>query len=182
MAGPPPAEVMDGPGMESDDELDLPQTGRPATTLSERKREQRAMFEKWLISDAAQEALKPKTRSAKLVEASDEELSIQSLMTKQGTEIIKNPRDYQLELFELAKKQNTIAVLDTGSGKTLIAVLLLRWVVDQELERRATGERPKISFFLVHSVTLVYQQFSVLETNLDHKACISLKSQIECVS
>ena len=37
----------------------------------------------------------------------------------------------------------------TGSGKTLIAVLLLRHMIDSELERRAQGEAHKISFFLV---------------------------------
>lgn len=169
MADPAPAEAPDGPEVESDDDYDLPQAGRPATTLGERKRVQKALFEQWLISDTAQEALKPKSRRAQIQDAADEELSVQSLMTKQGTEIIKNPREYQLELFELATKQNTIAVLDTGSGKTLIAVLLLRWIIDQELERRAKGDAPKISFFLVQSVTLVYQQYSVLETNLDHR-------------
>ena len=168
MGEPAPAETADGPELDSDDEYDLPHLGRPATTQGERKRIQKAIFEQWLTSAATQEALKPKTKAARLQEAADEELSVQSLMTKQGTEIIKNPREYQLELFELAKKQNTIAVLDTGSGKTLVAVLLLRWTIDQELERRAAGEPPKISFFLVQSVTLVYQQYSVLETNLDH--------------
>jgi endoribonuclease Dicer len=126
------------------------------------------LFDAWLTSDAAQQALKSK-KKGKLADAVDEELSIQSLMTKQGTEIIKSPRDYQLELFERAKKENTIAVLDTGSGKTLIGVLLLRWIIDQELEHRAAGNEPRIAFFLVASITLVYQQFAVLNTNLDHK-------------
>ncbi|KAK5132305.1 hypothetical protein LTR08_009213 [Meristemomyces frigidus] len=147
-------------------EDELPQAPKSVT---ERRRAQKAIFENWIISDDAQEALKPKTKAQKLIDANDEELSIQALMTKQGTHIIKNARQYQLELFERAKKQNTIAVLDTGSGKTLIAVLLLRWTIDQELERRAAGGEPKIAFFLVASVTLVFQQFAVLETNIDHK-------------
>lgn len=32
----------------------------------------------------------------------------------------------QTELFERAKKENVIACLDTGAGKTLIAVMLLQ--------------------------------------------------------
>lgn len=36
-----------------------------------------------------------------------------------------------------------------GSGKTLIAVLLLRHVLDQELEDRAVGKKKRIAFFLV---------------------------------
>lgn len=148
----------------SDDELP-----HAPTSVTERRRAQKAAFEDWLASDAAQEALKSKTKEQTLHDAHDEELSIQALMSKQGTDIIKNPRQYQWELFERAKQQNTIAVLDTGSGKTLIAVLLLKWIIDQELEHRAAGKSPRISFFLVASVTLVHQQCSVLEANLDHK-------------
>lgn len=47
--------------------------------------------------------------------ANEENLSIRSLMAKQESNIIiTNPREYQLELFEKAKKQNIVAVLDTG--------------------------------------------------------------------
>ena len=36
-------------------------------------------------------------------------------MEKQESQVIVNdPREYQMELFEKAKIQNTIAVLDTG--------------------------------------------------------------------
>jgi hypothetical protein len=42
-------------------------------------------------------------------------LSTRSLISKQeSTVIITDPREYQIELFERAKKQNIIAVLDTG--------------------------------------------------------------------
>ncbi len=52
----------------------------------------------------------------KAVENADEEsLSVRALMAKQdSTKIITDPREYQLELFERAKADNIIAVLDTG--------------------------------------------------------------------
>lgn len=99
--------------------------------------------------------------------ANEENLSIRSLMAKhESNVIITDPREYQMELFEKAKKQNIIAVLDTGqyiawpithlpanlvigSGKTLIAVLLLKYMIDRELEDRAEGKKRRISFFLV---------------------------------
>lgn len=85
----------------------------------------------------------------------------------ENRQIISSPREYQLELFEKAKEKNIIAVLDTGSGKTLIAVLLLRHIFAQELEDRALGKQHRISFFLVDSVQLVFQQHAVLKANLD---------------
>ncbi|XP_050727390.1 endoribonuclease Dicer-like isoform X4 [Eriocheir sinensis] len=36
------------------------------------------------------------------------------------------PRAYQLELYEHAKKQNSVLVLGTGSGKTFISILLIK--------------------------------------------------------
>lgn len=84
-------------------------------------------------------------------------------------EIVSSAREYQIELFERAKEDNIIAVLDTGSGKTLIAVLLLQHIISEELERRAQGAAKKISFFLVDSVALVFQQAAVLKCNLNQK-------------
>lgn len=132
---------------------------------TERKREYKRKFDKWarqhakIITDEEIRLRKPA--------AADESLSIHELMQKDQQHIITDPREYQLELFERAKKQNIIAVLDTGSGKTLIAVLLLRHIIDQELEDRAVGKNNRTAFFLVDSVALVFQQFEVLNTNLD---------------
>lgn len=36
------------------------------------------------------------------------------------------PRPYQVELFNIAKEKNSILVLGTGSGKTLISILLIK--------------------------------------------------------
>jgi endoribonuclease Dicer len=89
-----------------------------------------------------------------------------SKTSESSMQIIESPRDYQTELFERAKKENIIAVLDTGSGKTLIAALLMRHVAWQELEDRANGKQAKMSFFLVNSVHLVRQQQRMLANNL----------------
>ncbi|KAI9801798.1 MAG: hypothetical protein M1825_003171 [Sarcosagium campestre] len=132
----------------------------------ERRKVQKAKFNSWFSKRAEKIAMEdPKlTKSA----VDDEVQSAKYLMGQQESAvIISSPREYQLELFERAKERNIIAVLDTGSGKTLIAVLLLRHIIDQELEDRGTGKAPRISFFLVDCVTLVFQQYAVLECNLD---------------
>lgn len=46
----------------------------------------------------------------------DSELSMSNILAKQDfASVIHDPREYQLELFEKAKKGNIIAVLDTGT-------------------------------------------------------------------
>ncbi|KAI9821879.1 MAG: Dicer-like protein 1 [Pycnora praestabilis] len=136
--------------------------------MSQRRRVQTAKFKSWFSNRA--ETIGREEAKASFKAADDDSLSTRNLMAKQeSTVIISDPREYQIELFEKAKKQNIIAVLDTGSGKTLIAVLLLRYVLDQELEDRSIGKPHRVSFFLVDCVTLVFQQFAVLECNLDQK-------------
>jgi len=162
-------EAEEGPKNDESDPSDEDVSEQPKVIkVSERRREQNKKFSSWL-SQRAEKVTKAQVKEA-VLSADDEALSIRNLMSKQESNIIiTNPRDYQVELFEKAKKQNVIAVLDTGSGKTLIAVLLLRHILDQELEDRAMGMKPRISFFLVDCVTLVFQQFAVLECNLDQK-------------
>ncbi len=83
--------------------------------------------------------------------------------------IIDQAREYQQELFDRAKKENVIAVLDTGSGKTLIAALLIRHYLQQEIIDRSQGKPAKIVFFLVNSVPLAQQQARFLSNNLPEK-------------
>lgn len=58
--------------------------------------------------------------------------------------------------------------LGKGSGKTLIAVLLIQHIIEKELEDRKRGLPRRLSFFLVDKVALVYQQHAVLDCNLGH--------------
>jgi hypothetical protein len=62
------------------------------------------------------------------------------------------PREYQKEIFSKAQERNVIAVLDTGSGKTLISALLIKWISEQEHSQK------KVTVFLVPKVPLVEQQ------------------------
>lgn len=63
------------------------------------------------------------------------------------------PKNYQTALLERAKVQNIITVLPTGSGKTLVAVMFVEWIYQQELKRvQETGGRKRMTFFLTNSV------------------------------
>ena len=77
------------------------------------------------------------------------------------------PRSYQLELAELAKSGNVLVCLDTGSGKTLISVLLLQHIHQRNIPPSPAVQRKKVSFFLVNLVPLVHQQSSVIAGHSD---------------
>ena len=83
------------------------------------------------------------------------------------------PRGYQTEVFERAQKgictklnsgqstcswiaENIIAALNTGSGKTLISLLLIRYMTAK------SSSNGKLVVFLVPKVTLVEQQYQYL--------------------
>jgi superfamily II DNA or RNA helicase len=74
------------------------------------------------------------------------------------------PRSYQMEIFQKAMNSNVIAVLDTGSGKTLIAALLIRHMHNLD---DYEGKGKKLSVFLVPKVPLVSQQQKYLSANLN---------------
>ncbi|XP_010549776.1 PREDICTED: endoribonuclease Dicer homolog 2 isoform X2 [Tarenaya hassleriana] len=71
-------------------------------------------------------------------------------------------RSYQVEALEKAIKQNTIVFLETGSGKTLIAIMLLRSYA--HLFRKPS---PHFAVFLVPQVVLVTQQAEALRLHTD---------------
>ncbi|CAN1236287.1 Endoribonuclease Dicer homolog 2 [Linum grandiflorum] len=73
-------------------------------------------------------------------------------------------RSYQLEALSMAIEQNTISYLETGSGKTLIAVMLLR-----HFAFRLRKPSPFVAVFLVPQVVLVRQQAAVVQTHTDLK-------------
>ncbi|PWO24465.1 PTC1, Serinethreonine protein phosphatase [Pyrenophora tritici-repentis] len=151
---------------DSDVDADIARAHGPRTT-TERRRAQNDIM-KAFAADISASLTQKEVDDAAAKSANEEQLSIRDILAKQDTTVrITNPRDYQTELFQRAKVENVIAVLDTGSGKTHIATLLLRHVLDAELEHRAKGDAPKMAFFLVDSVNLVFQQSNVLRCGLD---------------
>ena len=100
--------------------------------ISEKRRFQNALFSAQYVGGmnaslaipVADEIYSVSQRAAKVTKdemvavvenATNDTLSVRSLIAKQDSSvIITDPREYQVELFEKAKKQNIIAVLDTG--------------------------------------------------------------------
>ncbi|PNY19942.1 Dicer-like protein 2 [Tolypocladium capitatum] len=68
---------------------------------------------------------------------------------------IMTSRAYQLEMLDRSLRQNVIVVMDTGSGKTQVAVLRMK----AELERSTPD---KIIWFLAPTVDLCAQQFEIV--------------------
>lgn len=75
---------------------------------------------------------------------------------------LSKPKEYQIELLEEAKKQNSIIFLETGMGKTYIAILLAIDVLKQQV-----NYKKKKAIFLFKNINLLLQQSNVIKSNTD---------------
>lgn len=83
-------------------------------------------------------------------------------------------RGYQQEMLEESLHKNIIIALDTGSGKTLIAVLRLKHEIDREPTKACIPVPPiinaltllQVCWFFAPTVALCEQQKSVIQTYL----------------
>ena len=73
------------------------------------------------------------------------------------------PRLYQNEVFEESVKRNIVARIDTGGGKTLCAILLIKHTASQLHHLVATADQHKLIVFVVPAVSLVHQQGEIIK-------------------
>ncbi|CAF4269686.1 unnamed protein product, partial [Adineta steineri] len=80
-------------------------------------------------------------------------------------EVVSLPRSYQTELMGQAKLENLVICLPTGSGKTYIAVMLIKEMAHDT--RRSIDDGGKRTIFLVKTVALVQQQSEYIRIHTD---------------
>ena len=71
--------------------------------------------------------------------------------------LLKEPREYQLEAFRYARSKGcSVVCLPTGTGKTLVGILFLKWLFEEGKIKGALILEP--TRFLVSQVSGVYQR------------------------
>ncbi len=78
------------------------------------------------------------------------------------------PREYQIRLLDKAKSRNVISVLETGAGKTLIAIMLMRHMESIV----SSSAKRQVMIFLVPTVPLVVQQANYIKSNSNLKTSL----------
>ncbi|KAL5989061.1 Dicer-like protein 1 [Asimina triloba] len=114
----------------------------------------------WEAAEATRETKKARMESPERAKSPEKRMD-----EKREKPVEEQARKYQLDVLEQAKKKNTIAFLETGAGKTLIAVLLIKSICN---EMQLEGKK-MLAIFLVPKVPLVYQQAEVIRERTGFK-------------
>lgn len=136
-------------------------SGRDARDRDWREREQKGYWERDKSGSnemVFRSGMWEVDRNREATTDNDKNLELQGTAEESSQEIKEKlpeeqARQYQLDVLEQAKKKNTIAFLETGAGKTLIAVLLIKSIYT-DLQ---TQNKKMLAVFLVPKVPLVYQ-------------------------
>lgn len=81
------------------------------------------------------------------------------------------PRDYQVAIYKKVKVGNHLLVLETGAGKTLVSIMLIKDALEGEREKQRVVPKYKKKFivYLVNNVHLVLQQAQAIRNSIDAK-------------
>ncbi|EEQ31309.1 Dicer-like protein 2 [Microsporum canis] len=115
--------------------------------------------QKFLLEEHGQKRKRPSSSLGSSEMPQDESAGGASLNGQEGASAVVKSRAYQVEMLEESLKQNIIVAMDTGSGKTQIAILRIR----HELERCPIH---KIVWFLAPKVPLAEQQYLAISKQL----------------
>eukprot|EP00897_Mesotaenium_endlicherianum_P000763 jgi/Mesen1/10688/ME000009S10474 len=136
--------------------LDVLEIPRMATTLVIPPSRKRKTREKEKAAKKAKVASTTRTtKKRKQAVVSPQKEKRQKIAPSANMEVVLEltARSYQHELLEIAEKRNTIAFLETGTGKTLIAVMLIR----AKAMAFRSDNRAFLAIFLVPTIPLAHQ-------------------------
>jgi endoribonuclease Dicer len=121
---PPPEDVV----QETDDQTEFEDVGEAEEQMKDddqaqkapaaKNRKQDMKFQEWLEKNQKEVLKASKADMDSRLERLDK-ISVEKLLRGSSERIIASAREYQIDLFERAKNENTIVVLDTGMATRL---------------------------------------------------------------